>query len=115
MKKNLIIILSLALLLSGCAGEFNKVFKTTDYDYRYEYAKQCFAEGKYSRAVTLLSDVITLKKGTEEAQESLYMLGMSEYMSGDHESASATSDISERTLCRACFLLYRSVTLRECP
>ena len=90
MKKNLIIILSVALLLSGCAGEFNKVFKTTDYDYRYEYAKQCFAEGKYSRAVTLLSDVITLKKGTEEAQESLYMLGMSEYMSGDHESASAT-------------------------
>lgn len=81
---------SLALLLSGCAGEFNKVYKTTDYDYRYEYAKQCFAEGKYQRAVTLLQDMITMKKGTDEAQESLYMLGMAEYMSGDYESASAT-------------------------
>lgn len=90
MKKIMIIMGSLALLLGGCAGEFNKVYKTTDYDYRYEYAKQCFAEGKYQRAVTLLQDMITMKKGTDEAQESLYMLGMAEYMSGDYESASAT-------------------------
>lgn len=90
MKKIMMIMGSLALLLSGCAGEFNKVYKTTDYDYRYEYAKQCFAEGKYQRAVTLLQDMITMKKGTDEAQESLYMLGMAEYMSGDYESASAT-------------------------
>jgi len=90
MKKITMILGLLTLLLSGCAGEFNKVFKTTDYDYRYEYAKQAFAEGKYQRAVSLLQDMITLKKGTDEAQESLYMLGMAEYMSGDYESASAT-------------------------
>ena len=80
----------LALLMSSCAGEFNRVFKTTDYTYRYEYAKQCFAEGKYQRAVSLLQDMITLKKGTDEAQESLYMLAMSEYMTRDYESSSAT-------------------------
>lgn len=90
MKKSFIIIASLALLLSSCAGEFNKVFKTPDNDYRYEYAKQSFAEGKYQRAVSLLEGIITLKKGTDEAQESLYMLAMAEYMSHDYESASAT-------------------------
>ena len=93
MKKSMFtaVILPLAaLLLTSCAGEFNKVFKSTDYDYRYEYAKQAFAEGKYTRAVTLLQDLITMKKGTEDAQESLYMLGMAEYMSHDYESASAT-------------------------
>ena len=79
-----------ALLLSGCAGEFNKVYKSSDFDYRYEYAKQCFAEGQYTRAETLLRDMVTLKKGTDEAQESLYMLAMSEYMNGDYESASET-------------------------
>ena len=90
MKRHFIISALFALLLSSCAGEFNKVFKTDDQNYRYEYAKQSFAEGKYQRAVTLLEGLITLKKGTDEAQESLYMLGMAQYMSHDYESASAT-------------------------
>ena len=80
----------LALVLTGCAGEFNKVYKTDDVGYRYEYAKQSFAEGKYQRAVTLLEGLITLKKGTDEAEECLYMLGMAEYMGSDYESAAAT-------------------------
>ena len=90
MNRTLITLVFGALLLAGCASEYNKVFKTTDVDYRYEYAKQSFAEGKYVRAATLLTDLITLKKGSDEAQEALYMLGMSEYMSHDFEAASAT-------------------------
>ena len=85
-----LIILSAALLLTGCAGEFNKVYKYSDMDYRYEYAKQCFAQGKFSNAETLLMDLITVKKGSDEAQESLYMLGMAQYMSRDYEAASET-------------------------
>lgn len=90
MKKCLLIIIAFLLLLSSCAGEYNKVFKSQDSDYRYEYAKQCFAEGKYSQAASLLLDLVTMKKGTDEAQESLYMLAMSQYMSMDFESASET-------------------------
>jgi len=77
-------------LLSGCAGEFNKVFKSSDFDYRYEYAKQCFAQGQYGRAESLLIDLISYKKRSEDAQESLYMLAMSQYMNKDFESASNT-------------------------
>ena len=90
MKKNLFIIVGFALLLSSCAGEFNKVYKSTDDDYRYEYAKQCFAEGRYVHAVTLLEGLISVFKGRDNAQESLYMLGMAQYMSRDYESASHT-------------------------
>jgi outer membrane protein assembly factor BamD len=90
MKKNLFIIVGIALLLSSCAGEFNKVYKSTDDDYRYEYAKQCFAEGRYVHAVTLLEGLISVFKGRDNAQESLYMLGMAQYMSRDYESASHT-------------------------
>lgn len=79
-----------ALLLTGCAGEFNKVYKSTDLNYRYEYAKQSFAEGKFTRAATLLMELITQKKGHDDAEEALYMLGMSEYKSHDFESASST-------------------------
>ena len=38
----------------------------------------------------MLQDLITSKKGTDEAEESLYMLAMSEFMNGDYESAAAT-------------------------
>lgn len=90
MKKTLYILGFGALLLCGCAGEFNKVYKSTDKDYRYEYAKQSFAEGKFNRSATLLMELITQKKGRDDAEEALYMLGMSEYKNRDFESASAT-------------------------
>ncbi len=90
MKKYVFFLILTPCLLASCAGEYNKVFKTDDLDYRYEYAKQSFAEGKYERAATLLMDLITPKKGSDDAQEALYMLGMSEYMCRDYESASAT-------------------------
>ena len=90
MKKRLFFVSCIALFLSSCAGEFTKVLKSPDSDYRYEYAKQCFAEGRYSRAVVLLQDVVTVMKGGDNAQESLYMLGMAQYMSKDFESASET-------------------------
>ena len=90
MNKRIIVVGLLAVLLTSCVGEYNKVYKTTDMDYRYEYAKQSFAEGKYARAASLLLDLITQKKGHDDAEEALYMLAMSEYMSSDYESASAT-------------------------
>ena len=93
MKKCILIMACVALLLSSCAGEFNKVYKSQDYDYRYEYAKQSFAEGKYGHAVTLLEDMVAVLKGHnggDKAQESLYMLAMAQFMTRDYESASET-------------------------
>ncbi len=91
--KRILNILSLAgliFLTLGCANEFNKVFKSSDYDYRYEYAKQCFALGKYTQTENLLIDLINYKKGSEDAEESLYMLAMSQYMNKDFEAAAQT-------------------------
>lgn len=89
MKKFCVIICSVVLLTS-CANEFNRVYKTPDYTFKYEYAKECFANGKYVRASTLLMDLVTMLKGTDNAQEGLYMLGMAEYCSKDYEGAAAT-------------------------
>lgn len=90
MKKSIFMIISGALLFSSCAKEFNQVYKSDDYQYKYEYAKECFANAKYTRAITLLTDLVTLEKGTENAQESLYMLGMAEFCSKDYEGAAET-------------------------
>lgn len=90
MKKNLLLAFCGLLLFSSCAHEFNQVYKSQDYEYKYEYAKECFALGKYQRAITLLSELVTIQKGTSKGQECLYMLGMAEYCSKDYESAAET-------------------------
>ena len=64
------------------------MYKSTDYFYKYEYAKQCYTAGKYSQASTLLGDLITMMKGTDQAEESLYLYAMSLYKSSDYELAS---------------------------
>lgn len=91
MKKTTFLSLTFGVfLLSGCAHEFNLVYKSSDSNYRYEYAKECFVKGKYTNAITLLTELITVEKGTENAQESLYMLGMANYFNRDYETAAQT-------------------------
>jgi len=90
MKKNIVLILASALLLTGCANEFNRIYKSQDTTFKYEAAKRYFAMGKFQNASVLLQDVVTSQKGRTTAQESLYMLGMAEYCNRDYETASAT-------------------------
>lgn len=90
MKKTVIMAVCGALLFSSCAHEFNQVYKSPDNNYKYEYAKESFALGKYQRAIILLTDLINIQKGTNKAEESLYMLGMAQYLSKDYESAAET-------------------------
>lgn len=45
MKKLTLIASCVALLLSSCAHEYNQVLKSGDYTYKYEYAKQSYAQG----------------------------------------------------------------------
>lgn len=90
MRKQAIAALLPLVLLSGCAKEFNSVYKSQDFKYKYEYAKESFALGKYQRAATLLQDLIIPEKGSQDAQECLYMLGMAEYKNMDYETASET-------------------------
>ena len=89
MKKNILIILLSALLLPSC-GEYNKLLKSTDYEYKYEAEKNYFAKGQYNRAATLLNELIAILKGTDKAEESLYMLGMSYYNQKDYQTAAQT-------------------------
>ena len=89
MKKG-IIICFVALLMCSCSSEFNAVYKYGDSEAKYEYAKEFFARGKFQQASVLLQEVVTMKKGSEEAQECLYMLGMAQYNNQDYEAASET-------------------------
>ena len=88
MKKLTLISTCVALLMTSCVNEYNQITKSGDYTLKYEYAKQCYAQGKYSRAVPLLQEVVTMKKGSTEGEECLYMLAMAEFGMKDYETAS---------------------------
>lgn len=78
---------SAALLLCSCKSEFNAVYKTNDILYRYEYAKESYVQHKYNRASILFGDMINITKGTDNAEECLFLFGMSTFNDKDYESA----------------------------
>lgn len=67
-----------SLAVVSC-GEYTKVQKSTDYDYKLDFAKRAFDQKKYVQAATILEDVITVFKGTEKAEDALYLLALSNY------------------------------------
>lgn len=90
MKRNIIIILLTAFVMSSC-GNFTNLYKhklaDKDYDYLYEAAKEYYVTGQYSQAITLLNDVITILKGSDRGEESVYMLAMSYLKEKDYAIA----------------------------
>lgn len=89
MKYAIAIFCSSILLMVSCV-DYNRVVKTQDYDYKYEAAKQYFAEGQYNRSATLLADVQSVLKGTEQGEEALYMMALCNMKAHAYDAAVAT-------------------------
>lgn len=85
MQKYLIALLALVVFAS--CGEYTRVQKSNDYDYKLDYAKRAFEQKKYMQAATVLQDVITVFKGTEKAEDALYLLALSHYENKDYVNA----------------------------
>lgn len=82
------IFFSLLLTALASCGEYNKILKSTDTIVKYEAAKKYFDQGKYSRTVALLEEVIPLLRGTSHAEESLYLQAQANYELKDYIAAS---------------------------
>ena len=81
--RRLLFWLPLLLALFSC-GEYNKVLKSKDVDYRYEYAKRAFDERKFTQAATILETVYTPLRGTANGEEALFLLAMSNFENKDY-------------------------------
>lgn len=87
LNKLLLGLLLLWPLFAGCS-EYSKVLKSADVDEKYEYAKMYYEQGKYTKSSTLLTDVVPIYRGTEKAEEALYLLAMSYFNLRDYVSSS---------------------------
>lgn len=83
MRKLIFIFAALAIMLTGC-GEYNKVLKSRDTNYKFQYAKQAYNQKKYLQAITLLNDVIQPLRGSADGEEALFLLAMSYYENQDY-------------------------------
>ncbi len=87
MKKYIGICFGLLWLFTSC-NSYNKILKSADYEYKYEAAKEYYMLGKYSKAAVILDELISIMKGTDKAEETLFMVGMCYYGMEDYETAS---------------------------
>lgn len=75
-----------SLLLVSC-GEYTRVLKSGDYEYKYETAKALYMSGHYHQASELFGMLLAPLKGTSYGEESLFMLAESNMKAKDYESA----------------------------
>lgn len=87
MRKFIFIVLA-TICLTGC-GEYQRAQKSTDYDYKLDFAKRAFDKKKYVQASTILTDIITVFKGSEKAEDALYLLALSHYENKDYVNSGA--------------------------
>lgn len=78
-------ILYLLLIIGLCScGEYQRALKSTDYSFKFEYAKKAFEEGRFVQAATLLSECVNVFKASDKAEETLYLLALSNYENKDY-------------------------------
>ena len=85
MYKYLLVLLA-TVALASC-GEYQRVLKSNDADYRLDFAKRAFEEKRYTQAATALENVPQVFKGSEKAEDALYLLALSNYENKDYETA----------------------------
>lgn len=84
--RNLLVCL-LAILTATSCSQYQKALKNPDPNYKFEFAKRSFEQKKYVQAYTLLRDVVTQLKGSDKAEESLYLLGLSYFENKEYPEA----------------------------
>lgn len=79
------VLIWLPLLLALCScGEYNKVLKSKDVEYKYDFAKRAFDDRRFNQAATVLETIYTPLRGTANGEEALFLLAMSNFENKDY-------------------------------
>jgi len=79
------LLLAFSLFLHMGCKDFNKIVKSTDYEFKYKKAVEYYNAGEYARAGTLFQELIGIYRGTSKADEIYYyyaksMMGQKDYL-----------------------------------
>jgi outer membrane protein assembly factor BamD len=71
------------LLAAGCATQYDKILKSTDYELKYRAAKDYYRLGKYDRAAALFDQAAMFYRGTKQDDSLHFHMAKSYYLWGD--------------------------------
>ncbi len=76
------------MVLASCS-DYNKIVKSSDYEFKYKKAVEYYEEGEYVRSGTLFKELVTIYRGTSRADRIYYyyaksMLGQKDYLMAGH-------------------------------
>ncbi len=81
---NKICMIAVACLALTSCGEYNKVLKSSDIQYRFDYARKAYEQRKYMQAITLLQELQMPLRGTENGEDAVFLLAMSYFENKDY-------------------------------
>ncbi|MGQ8336849.1 outer membrane protein assembly factor BamD [Sunxiuqinia sp. A32] len=83
------IIAMLLLLLTTSCSDYNKIIKSTDYEFKYKKAIEYYDDEEFVRSAGLLKELVNIYRGTSKADEIYYYyakshFGMKDYLLAGH-------------------------------
>jgi outer membrane protein assembly factor BamD len=76
-----------AAVLTASCSKFNKVLKSTDYDYKLKMAQEYYDKKKYKQAQTLYEELFPIYKGTPQFEDLYYRYADCAFKQKDYVSA----------------------------
>ncbi|NQU87264.1 MAG: outer membrane protein assembly factor BamD [Mariniphaga sp.] len=81
--------LILAVLLFSSCGDYNKILKSTDYEFKYKKAIEYYDDGEFVRSGALFQELLSIYRGTSRADKIYYyyaksMIGQRDYLMAGH-------------------------------
>jgi outer membrane protein assembly factor BamD len=83
--RSVCIILVVSLFLFTSCGEYSKIVKSTDYEYKFKKGVEYFEAGEFARSGTLFQELINVFRGTSRADQVYFyyaksMMGQKDYL-----------------------------------
>lgn len=83
------LIFMLLLLVMASCGDYNKILKSTDYEFKYKKAVEYYEEGEYVKAGTLFQELVNIYRGTSRGDKIYYyyaksLIGQKDYLLANH-------------------------------
>ena len=75
------------VFLAGCSNHFNKVLKSTDYEYKLKKADEYYAKKKYRYAEQLYQELFPVFKGSEKFEDLYYKYAYCSYYQKNYPEA----------------------------
>ena len=87
MNRRILSVVLLAVVLSASCSKFNKVLKSTDYDYKLKMAQEYYDKKKYKQAQTLYEELFPIYKGTPQFEDLYYRYADCAFKQKDYVAA----------------------------